>query len=286
MELDTSDKQICMVETPRGRIMIMGSAYYVSEANRGRDVVVNASFAGVLPARMVGDHRPRGAIGVDCGVGPDAAGIVGIYYLEALNIAAATVDVMTIWLGDGADMYENGRISYLNRPAQDCGVRKGMSVKEAARLMLDRDPGEPSALEVTNREVMEEGPDGRKIVCTDSITFGLPEDVRNIIVSGGHNGRSSADYIRAINPFGYICSDGGGGRDKSGMAALPAADEMHIAGCTVDARTARMGDGHSTWNEGVISGANRLAQGAGVRVGMRVPEAARLLVRRKDAARP
>ncbi|MBM3346385.1 MAG: hypothetical protein FJY55_07830, partial [Betaproteobacteria bacterium] len=136
MELDTSGKQKCMVETPRGRIMVMGSAYYVSEANRGRDVVVNASFAGVLPARMVGDHRPRGAIGVDCGVGPEAAGIVGIYYLEALNIPAATVDVMTIWLGDGADMYENGRISFLNRPAQDCGVRKGMSVKEAARLML------------------------------------------------------------------------------------------------------------------------------------------------------
>ena len=286
MELDILDKQTCMVETARGRIMIMGSAYYVSEKNRDRDVVVNASFAGVLPARMVGDHRPRGAIGVDCGVGPDAAGIVGIFYLEALNIPAAAVDVMTILLGDGADMYANGRISHVNRPAADCGVRKGMTVKEAARLMLEHDPGVPSALEVTNREVMEAGPDGRKIVCTDSITFGLPEDVRNIIVSGGHNGRSSADYIGAINPFGYICSDGGGGRDQSGMAALPAADAMHIAGAAVDARRARMGDGHSTWNDGIISGANRLAQAAGVRVGMQVPEAARLLVRRKDPSRP
>ena len=96
MELNVDDKQQCMLETPRGRIMIMGSAYYVGEKNRARDVVVNASFAGVLPARMVGDHRPRGAIGVDCGVGPDAAGIVGIYYLEALNIPAATVDVMVV----------------------------------------------------------------------------------------------------------------------------------------------------------------------------------------------
>ena len=145
---------------------------------------------------------------------------------------------------------------------------------------------DPTALEVTNREVMEEGPDGRKIVCTDSITFGLPEDVRNIIVSGGHNGRSSADYIGAINPFGYICSDGGGGRDGSGRAALPKADELHIAGATVDAGTARMGDGHSTWNDGVISGANKLAEACGVRIGMRVPEAARLLVRRKDPTRP
>jgi hypothetical protein len=246
---------------------------------------VNASFAGVLPARMVGDHRPRGAIGVDCGVGPESAGIAGIWYLEALNVPAAAVDVMTILLGDGPDMYENGRISFINRPAADCGVRKGMTVKEAARRMLDNDPGSPSALEVTNREIMEEGPDGRKIVCTDSITFGLPEDVRNVIVSGGHNGRSSADYIRAINPFAYICSDGGGGRDRSGMAALPAAADMGIAGCTVDARRARMGDGHSTWNDGIISGANQLAQDAGVSIGMRTPEAARLLVRRKASGR-
>ena len=50
--------------------------------------------------------------------------------------------------------------------------------------------------------------------------------------------------------------------------------------------TARMGDGHSTWNDGVISGANKLAEACGVRVGMRVPEAARLLVRRKDPTRP
>lgn len=286
MELDTEDKQKCMHESPRGRIMIMGSAYYVSEKNRDCDVVVNASFAGVLPARMVGDHHPRAAIGVDCGVGPESAGIAGIWYLEALNIPAAAVDVMTILLGDGADMYENGRISFTNRPAADCGVKRGMTVKEAARLMLDNDPATPGALEVTNRQVMEEGPDGRKIICTDSITFGLPEDVRNIIVSGGHNGRSSADYIRAINPFGYICSDGGGGRDQSGMAALPAAAEMHIAGAAVDARRARMGDGLSTWNDGIISGANRLAEEAGVRIGMKVPEAARFMVRRKDPTRP
>lgn len=286
MDLDTSDKQTNVYESPRGRIMIMGSAYYASEANRDRDVVVNASYSGVLPGRMVGDHRPRGAIGVDCGVGPEAAGIAGLWYLEALNIPAAAVDVMTILLGDGRDMYENGRISFVNRPAADCGVKAGMSVKEAARLMLDNDPGAPQALEVTNRQVIEEGPDGRKIICTDSIVFGLPEDVRNIIVSAGHNGRSSADYIRAINPFGYICSDGGGGREKSGMAALPAAAEMGIAGATVDARKAKLGDALSTWHDGIISGANRLAEQAGVRVGMKAPVAARLLVRRKDPARP
>lgn len=286
MELDTQDKQKVVHTSAKGRIVIMGSAYYVDERNRDRDVVVNASYAGVLPGRMVGDHRPRGAIGVDCGIGPEGAGIAGLWYLEALNIPAAAADVMTVLLGDGADLYENGRIRFFNRPAADCGVTAGMPVKEAAMRMLENEPGSPRALEVTNRRVMEDGPDGRKIVCTDSIVFGLPEDVRNIIVSAGHNGRSSIDYIGAINPFGYICSDGGKGRNDSGMAALPQAAELRIAGATVDGTKARLGDALSTWHDGIISGANALARDAGARIGMTCPEAARLMVRRRDPLRP
>jgi hypothetical protein len=286
VNLDKESKQTIAVTTPRGRVMVMGSAYYAHEGNRSRDVLVNASYAGVLPARMIGDHRPRGAIGVDAGVGPEGAGIAGLWYFEALNIPAAAVDVRSVRLGDGADMYEKGVIRFLNRPAADCGVRPGMGVKEAARLMLDNDPAAPGAMEVTNRRVMEEGPDGRKIICTDSIVFGEPDDVRNIIVSAGHNGASSADYLLAINPFGYICSDGGRGRDDSGMAALPIAAANNIAGATVDAARARMGDALSTWNDGIISAMNSLAEAAGVRVGMTAPDAARLLVRRRDPNRP
>jgi len=286
MKLEKKDNQWIVHRSERGRIAVMGSAYYVNAGNRSRDVVINASYAGVLPARMVGEHRPRGAIGVDCGVGPEAAGIAGLWYLEALNIPAAAADVMTVHLGDGDDLYENGRISFFNRPAADCGVERGMSVRDAARLMLDNDPGAPGALEVTNRRVIEDGPDGRQIICTDSIVFGLPEDVRNVIVSAGHNGMSSSDYLAAINPFGYICSDGGGGRDDSGRAALPLAANMGIAGATVDARRARMGDAMSTWEDGILSGVNRLAEEAGARIGMPAKVAARLLIRRRDPSRP
>ena len=49
----------------RGRIMAMDSAYDVGEHNRGRDVVVNASYCGVLPARVIAAQGPRGAIGID-----------------------------------------------------------------------------------------------------------------------------------------------------------------------------------------------------------------------------
>lgn len=266
---------------PRGRVMAMDSAYDVSADNRDRDVVVNASYCGVLPARFIAAQRPRGAIGVDCGVGPAGASVAGLWYLEALNIPAAVADVMTVRLGDGVDLGRQGRISFANQPAVDCGVRVGMTVAAAARCMLESDAGAtPAAADVTNRTVVDSGPDGRLVVCTDSIAFGLPEDARNVLVTAGHTGRSAVPYLRRVRPYGFICSDGGKGREDGGIAGLGIVDGEGLAGATVDARKARMGDGLSSYRDGIISAANTLATGAGVRVGMPAAEAAALLVRR------
>ena len=49
-----------LLRNARGRIMAMDSAYHVAAENRNADVVVNASYCGVLPARFIGRHRPRG----------------------------------------------------------------------------------------------------------------------------------------------------------------------------------------------------------------------------------
>ena len=266
---------------PRGRVVAMDSAYDVLDANRGRDVVVNASYCGVLPARFIAAKQPRGAIGVDCGVGPAGASVAGLWYLEALNIPAAVADVMTVRLGDGVDLGRQGRISFANQPAVDCGVRVGMTVAAAARCMLDSETGgTPAASDVTNRTVMESGPDGRLVVCTDSIAFGLPEDVNNVLVTAGHTGRSAVPYLLRVRPFGFICSDGGKGREDGGIAGLGMVESEGLAGATVDARKARMGDGLSSYRDGIISAANTLAAGAGVRVGMPAAEAAALLVKR------
>src|SRR3546814_3000770 len=125
----------------------MDSAYHVLPENRDRDVVINASYCGVLPARFIGAIRPRGAIGVDCGVGPAGASIAGLWYLEALNVPAAVADVMTVRLGDGLDLAAHGRVSFVNQPALDSGVERGRPGREAARRVLaDRArSGEPTA---------------------------------------------------------------------------------------------------------------------------------------------
>lgn len=276
----TGDLQTEMAKTDRGRVVACDSAYHVVPENRGRDVVVNASYCGVLPARFLAAEAPRAVIGVDCGVGPGGASIAGLWYLEALNMPAAVADVMTVELGNGIDLYERGVISFVNRAAADCGVEPGMAVSLAARLMLDNDPAAPSASQVTNRTVVDAGTSGRKIVCTDSIAFGLPEDADNVLVTAGHTGRSAVPYLLKVAPYGFICSDGGGGRDGSGRAALEIVEREGLAGATVDARLAAMGDGLSSYRDGIITGANKLARAAGVELGMSAREAARRLADR------
>lgn len=275
------DLQKTIIKSERGSIVALDSAADILPENRDKDVLITGSYIGVLPARLVREHQPRAVIGFDGGVGPEGSAIAGLWYFEALNIPAAAADTMTVVLGDGMDVYQNGLISYLNRPAADCGVKTGMSVREAAQKMLENDPRSPTAYEVTNRRVVAENHEGRRIIVTDSIVFGTEEDKRNILVTAGHTGRSGARHILKVRPFGFICSDGGKGRNDSGMAGLAIVNTEGIAGATVDAHRARMGDGMSTYNDGVISAANELALKHGVRVGMSAVEAAQLLLNRK-----
>jgi len=259
--------------------MAMDSAYDVDERNTGKDVCVNSSYCGVLPARFIAEHAPRGAIGMDCGIGPEGSAIAGLWYLEAVSIPAAVADVMTAHLGNGVHLYENGVVSFMNQLALDCGVSIGMSVKDAASVLLENDPEAASASEITNRTIMETSPDGRYVIATDSIAFGTDEDTgRNVLVTAGHTGRSAVPYLLRCRPWGFICSDGGKGMDDSGMAGLYIVEEEGLPGATIDARYARMGSGLSHYHDGVISAVNSHAAAKGVTIGMPAAGAASLLL--------
>jgi hypothetical protein len=272
--------QAIVDESGRGRVVALQTAYDVVEENRGRDVVVNASYSGVLPARFVGEHAPRGAIGVDCAIGKDGAGIAGLWYLEGQGIPAAAADVATMELGNGIDMFETGVISTVNEQAKSCGVEAGMSVREAARLLLEGEPASHAASDVTNRTVVYESPTGAKIVCVDSIAFGTPQDTEegNVLLGAGHTGLPAAWYLRNLRLPGFIGSDGGGGKNGAGYGALPAVEDEGIPAATVDANSARMGDGLSTYEDGIVSVANEPARSRGVAVGQSAKEAARILL--------
>jgi hypothetical protein len=254
----TADGQVVEETAGEVRLVSMTSAYYVDETNRG-DVVVNASFIGVWPARFMARHQPRALIGVDCGIGKDGAGIAGLWYLEALGIPALAAAVADVRLLDGADVLRNG-------------VEEGMSVIEAARALMVNEPAEVDPHERGRRTVVAEHPSGRNVVCTHSIAFPLPEDRNhNVLCTGGFAG---APNIVKASAYGFVCSDGGRGRDDMGLDGLKA----EIPGATVDVQTARIGDGLSTYYEGIISACNELAAARGVKIGQRAEEAAWLLV--------
>ena len=75
-----------IIDHPAGRVLVFDSATYVEgyvAANPCKDdVVVAASYAGVLCAKMIVAAKPRAVIGLDCKIGKDGAGIAGLWYYE------------------------------------------------------------------------------------------------------------------------------------------------------------------------------------------------------------
>ena len=84
--------------------------------------------------------------------------------------------------------------------------------------------------------------------------------------------------ILKIRPRGAMANDAGMGLYQSGIGALPMLQEAGIAGAAVAAMSARIGDGMSTWRDGIISATNELAAAKGVKVGMKAGEAAVLML--------
>ncbi len=279
LEREQDHPQDVVLERNGRHVVTMDSARYVDARNTGNDVVVPASYIGVLPARMIAVHRPRGVIGHNACVGKDGAGIAGLWYLEALGIPAATADGMTAEMGNGEDLYRNGVVSHVNYPAERCGVRIGMPVRRAADLLLDNEPTDTEVGNKIRREVVETHPGGRRVVVTDSIVWAYPEDERtSVLVTAGHTGRSGAKFLLEANPWGFICHDGGMSKNDSGISGLRTADEAGLPGACIDGATAPIGDAFLGYAHGRISARNEAAARRGLVVGMTVKEAAHLLL--------
>jgi hypothetical protein len=272
-----------VIDRRAGRVLVFDSATYVEDyvaqhpATNG-DLIVAASYAGVLCAKMIISAKPRAVIGLDCRIGKDGAGIAGLWFYEALQIPAAAADVMTAEMGNGQDLYDNGIITRVNDCAQKLGLAAGMTVKDTVDAILTGSLT-PAEFDPARRLVVETAANGRSVVCTDSIAFALPEDYqRNVLCTAGHTGRSVVEYFRTFRPWGFICSDGGVGKNRSGLTALEAIEPEGLVGASVDALSARRGEGQCTCFDGIISALNKHAAAKGVRVGQPALEAARLML--------
>jgi hypothetical protein len=231
-------------------------------------VLIAGSHGGVYAACLAGRAGLRAVILNDAGVGLDEAGIAGLAYLDTYGMAAATVGHVTARIGDGADMARRGTISHVNATAARLGVAPGQTCGAAAERLRAAPlaTARPPALEET-RHLLLDAPGGMKVWALDSASLVRSDDAGAIVLVGSHGGGSPANALKA-DCRAAIFNDAGIGIDRAGIARLPVLDGRGIAAATVSAASARIGEGCSIWESGIISAVNARAAAAGGRVGM------------------
>lgn len=231
-------------------------------------VVVCGSHAAIYTTYLGLKAGVRAALHHDASIGRDQAGIAGLAWAEQFGFAMAAVDARTARIGDGADMLKRGTVSAVNRHAAACKVQPGMPCSEAANLLRSAagPTTSPEPILETRSEATVPGA-SRTIVMVDSIALAREGDAGGIVVSGSHGGTPSDGYAAKVGMQLVLFNDAGFGADNAGIASLPLLEQKGIAAATVSAFTARIGNGRSTYADGIISAANPRALALGAVIG-------------------
>jgi hypothetical protein len=200
-----------------------------------------------------------------------------------LGIAASAVDYPSARIADGADMLAGGVVTVANDVAAALGCLPGHTCRQAAQCLVENAaaPGDPKIPEIGETRLRIGSTGHREVWALDSISLARAEDRRAILVTGSHGGLlagRSDDHLVDVDLFAAFFNDAGGGKDDAGFARLPVLDERGIAAGTVSCHTARIGDGRSTYETGVLSRVNEAARRLELKEGMSARDAvARLL---------
>ena len=242
-------------------------------------VLVAGSHGGLIACYLGASAGAHALILNDAGVGLDGAGIAGLAQLDAIGMAAATVSSLSARIGDGNDSLARGVISNVNRAAAGAGLVVGMPVGKAVRCLRDAPSPHSMPLPYTEGRWQVGVRGAAEIWALDSVGKLVPEDDGRILLIGSHGGLHGGRIDSALNIHGRpvaaraaAFNDAGGGIDDAGFTRLPALDTRGIAAVTVSAATARIGDGRSMFETGVVSRCNQAALHSGAAVGMRLRE--------------
>ena len=264
--------------------IILDSITHMTADHCGRAVLA-ASHGGTYAAYLAAKMGAGAVILNDAGVGREHAGIAGLQMLEALGVPAAAIAHTSARIGDGADCAARGVLSFVNAPAATLGLAVGMSCTGAmtrlAAAPLSASPA-PTALAEVRFEFTEANAHGIRVIGADSATLVTAADAGHIFVNGSHGGLLGGRPETAIkvDVLAAVYNDAGGGIDGAGVSRLPALDARGIAGACVSCFSARIGDGRSTYADGVISAVNATAAGWGGAVGQTCREFVGVMVAR------
>ena len=261
-------------------IVVADSVTKLGPEARGA-IAIAASHGGVIAVQMA---LAGGIVGVllnDAGIGLDRAGIGGLTFGDSFGVPCAVIDHRSARIGDGADHAARGVVSHANAAAMWFGVRPGMPAREAAerlRAVAPR-PADPGPLPNEAREIIMLPGALRPLVLADSASLVAVEDVGAVVFTGSHGGLLGGRPETAIkfDVFAALYNDAGIGIDEAGVSRLPALDARDIAGVTVAAASARIGEARSAFETGVLSRVNRIAAARGAHEGMRAGDFAALM---------
>lgn len=269
--------------------LVLDSVTHLKAEHRGR-VAFCGSHAGVYAAYYAAAKGLAAVILSDAGIGRERAGVAGLGLLEELGVPGAAISHMSARIGEGEDGVRRGVLTTVNGPAATLGLAPGMACRAALDLLVKaglRAAPAPRELEESRFEVPEAGRGDVKVVVIDSMSLVKPEDGRNVIVSASHGGALGGRPEMAIKypVFACVTNDADKGMDGAGITRLPALDQRGIAGATVSAFSARIGDGRSTYADGYISVVNETAQRHGGLVGQSCKDFVAAMVRAAAASR-
>jgi hypothetical protein len=273
-------KLLVVHEDASGRIVALDSSSYLDPHPTGpTDVIVVGSYCGTRILAPMFTRGVRAVIATDAGIGKDDAGISGLQHGERIGVPVAAIAAMSAETSNGRSTLM-GEISRANAQARALGVAPGMVAYEAAARLAEASPGKPIPTPLGAEEepvVVEETPRGRTWATpgTTAIKDRVPNDV---ICSGANSSRVFSDGVLRVAAKGAIANDAGIARNNTAVEGVKLLGERGIPAAAVASMSARIGEGLSTWNDGVISVVNPVAGARGVKVGMSAKEAARLML--------
>lgn len=240
------------------------------------NVVVAGSHGGIIAGMLAARAMVHAVILNDAGVGKDEAGIASLALLEAIGMAAATVNRRSAPMGQGERALEAGVISHVNRLAAASGVRRGDACRDAAQKLRQAPPPRgrlPRFIESRHRLGGARGQP--PVIGCDSVCLVRPGDAGKILVVGSHAALHAPDprLALAVDACAAFFHDAGCLGEAEGISRLPVLDRRGMPVAAVDHRSARIGDARSMWESGQLSFLNEAAALAGWRRGMSLPEA-------------
>ena len=240
-------------------------------------VLVAGSHAGLIAATLGATAGAHALILNDAGVGRDAAGIAGLAWLARIGMAAATVSHQSCRIGDGRDSLARGVISHANGCALGTGIAIGMRADMAAQLLRDAPAAHAPPPPYTEGRWQVGSQRGIAVWALDSVGKLVPEDDGRILIIGSHGALHGGRRDSALNHGGRpiaahaaAFNDAGGGIDNAGTTRLAELDSRGVPAITVSAQSARIGDGRSMLETGIISCINAAARLTGARTGARL----------------